>query len=137
MASHGPAPHFVPDYAHRPAETVPSVLLILALFGLLMEPLQNAISRRFERQSDRYALERTGRKEACLSAFRKPARLNKEDPQSPLARRAALPQPSARPGAPGDGGRSAGVSGRFVVPALAGNAPKPLPKVAATDGASR
>jgi STE24 endopeptidase len=45
-----------------------------------MEPLQNAVSRRFERQADRYALERTGLKDAYLSAFRKLARLNKDDP---------------------------------------------------------
>ena len=70
----------VADYAHLPTQTLPLMLLILTLFGLLMEPLQNAISRRFERQSDRYALERTGRKEAYLSAFRKLARLNKDDP---------------------------------------------------------
>jgi STE24 endopeptidase len=47
---------------------------------MLLEPLRNIISRRYERQSDRYALERTGRKDAFLSAFRKFARLNKDDP---------------------------------------------------------
>ena len=36
--------------------------------------------RRFERQSDRYALDRTGLKDAYLSAFRKLAKLNKDDP---------------------------------------------------------
>jgi STE24 endopeptidase len=68
------------DYSHLPVYTVPFVLLILTLFGLLMEPLQNAVSRRFERQCDRYALERTGLKDAYLSAFRKLAKLNKDDP---------------------------------------------------------
>ncbi len=61
-------------------DTLPLVLLILTVFAMLMEPLQNAVSRRFERQCDRYALERTGLKEAYLSAFRKLARLNKDDP---------------------------------------------------------
>ena len=42
--------------------------------------MQNAISRRYERQSDRYALRRTGLKDAYVSAFRKLARLNKDDP---------------------------------------------------------
>ncbi len=56
------------------------MLLILTLFGMLLEPLQNAVSRRFERQADRYALERTGLKDAYLSAFRKLAKLNKDDP---------------------------------------------------------
>jgi STE24 endopeptidase len=68
------------DYAHFPIATLPLVMLVLTLFSLLLEPLQNAISRRFERQSDRYALERTGRREAYISAFEKLARLNKDDP---------------------------------------------------------
>ena len=42
--------------------------------------LERGILRRFERQCDRYALERTGLKDAYLSAFRKLARLNKDDP---------------------------------------------------------
>jgi STE24 endopeptidase len=45
-----------------------------------LEPLQNAVSRRYERQSDRYALERTGLRDAYLSAFLKLAKLNKDDP---------------------------------------------------------
>ncbi len=55
-------------------------MLILTVFALVLEPLQNAISRRFERQCDRYALERTGLRAAYISAFRKLARLNKDDP---------------------------------------------------------
>ncbi len=46
----------------------------------MLEPLQNAISRTYERQCDRYALERTGLRAAYVSAFRKLARLNKDDP---------------------------------------------------------
>ncbi|HTU27663.1 MAG TPA: M48 family metallopeptidase [Pirellulales bacterium] len=68
------------DYAHFPVDTLPLVMLVLTLFSLLLEPLQNAVSRHFERQSDRYALERTGRREAYISAFQKLARLNKDDP---------------------------------------------------------
>ena len=68
------------DYAHLPVDTLPLLLLILTVFALLLQPLQNAVSRRFERQCDRYALERTGQKDAYLSAFRKLARLNKDDP---------------------------------------------------------
>jgi STE24 endopeptidase len=45
-----------------------------------MEPVQNIISRHYERQSDRYAIGRTGNKEAYISAFRKLAKLNKDDP---------------------------------------------------------
>lgn len=59
---------------------LPLVLLVLALFGLLVGPAQNALSRSFERQCDRYALERTGLREAYRSAFVKLARINKSDP---------------------------------------------------------
>ena len=43
-------------------------------------PLQNALSRFYERQCDHYALERTRNKEAYRSAFIKLARINKADP---------------------------------------------------------
>ncbi len=56
------------------------VLLVLTLFGLLLSPAQNALSRFFERQCDRYALERTRDPLAYRSAFTKLARLNKSDP---------------------------------------------------------
>jgi STE24 endopeptidase len=59
---------------------MPLVLLVLALFGLLLSPMQNAISRFFEVQCDRYALARTGFKDAFRSAFAKLARMNKSDP---------------------------------------------------------
>ena len=69
------------DYARLPVDTLPLLLWILAIFEFLSEPLQNALSRRFERQSDRYALERTGMVEAYRSAFQKLARQNKGDPR--------------------------------------------------------
>jgi STE24 endopeptidase len=68
------------DYAALPIWTEPWIMLILSVFGLLLEPLMNGISRRHERQCDRYALERTGQPEAYLSAFSKLARQNKDDP---------------------------------------------------------
>jgi STE24 endopeptidase len=68
------------DHSQLPVETLPLLLLILTVFSMLSQPLQNAVSRHFERQSDRFALERTGLKDAYLSAFRKLARLNKDDP---------------------------------------------------------
>lgn len=60
--------------------TLPLVMLVLTCFSLMLEPIQNIISRRYERQCDRYALERTGLRQAYGSAFRKLARLNKDDP---------------------------------------------------------
>jgi STE24 endopeptidase len=59
---------------------LPLVLLVLSLFGLLLMPVQNALSRLFERQCDRYALKRTGDRQAYRSAFVKLARMNKSDP---------------------------------------------------------
>jgi STE24 endopeptidase len=59
---------------------LPLVLLVLMLLGLVLAPAQNAVSRFFERQCDRYALERTGLVQAYRSAFLKLAKLNKADP---------------------------------------------------------
>ena len=71
-----------PDFDPRqtPVYALPLLMLGLTLFSMLLEPLQNAISRRFERQADRYALERTGLKAAFVSAFEKLAVINKSDP---------------------------------------------------------
>lgn len=68
------------DYAQLPVYTLPLLMLILTLFAMLLEPVQNVISRHYERQCDRYAIYRTGNKEAYISAFRKLAKLNKDDP---------------------------------------------------------
>jgi STE24 endopeptidase len=67
-------------YTNLPVWTLPLLMFVFFVFAQLLEPLQNAVSRHFERQSDRYALQRTGRREAYLSAFRKLAKLNKDDP---------------------------------------------------------
>ena len=58
---------------------LPLLLLVPTLLGLLFGPLQNAVSRYFERQCDRYALERTHNSHAYRSAFAKLARMNKAD----------------------------------------------------------
>lgn len=68
------------DPSQWPPSTLPLLMLVLTCFSLILEPMQNIISRRYERQCDRYALERTGLREAYGSAFRKLARLNKDDP---------------------------------------------------------
>lgn len=59
---------------------LPLLFLVLGVFGLLMSPAQNALSRFFETQSDRYALRRTNRPDAFRSAFTKLATINKADP---------------------------------------------------------
>jgi Zn-dependent protease with chaperone function len=75
----GLAPHIGYAGFDDPA-ALPLVLLVLSLFGLALAPLQNAVSRHFERQCDRYALDRTGLTDSYRSAFVKLARLNKADP---------------------------------------------------------
>jgi STE24 endopeptidase len=65
---------------HADPATLPLLLFILSVFGLLLSPLQNALSRFFESQCDRYALDRTGVPDAYRSAFVKLARINKADP---------------------------------------------------------
>jgi STE24 endopeptidase len=58
---------------------LPLLMLVPMVFGLVLGPLQNAMSRWFERQSDRYALDRTHNPEAFRSCFVKLARMNKAD----------------------------------------------------------
>jgi STE24 endopeptidase len=71
----------IPSAADAPTSSLPLVMFTLAVFMTLLSPLQNAISRYYERQCDRYALERTGNTAAYRSAFTKLARLNKADPE--------------------------------------------------------
>ena len=59
---------------------LPLVLLVITVFGLILSPLGNALSRYFEVQCDTYALQRTRRPDAFRSAFAKLARMNKSDP---------------------------------------------------------
>ena len=71
------------DWTHRdklPVYVLPMLTLVTSVFFLLLAPLQNAISRHFERQCDRYALQRTGNAPAYRSAFTKLAKMNKDDP---------------------------------------------------------
>jgi STE24 endopeptidase len=65
--------------AAAPTSSLPLVMFTLTAFMLVLAPLQNAISRHFERQCDRYALQRTKNAPAYRSAFTKLAKLNKAD----------------------------------------------------------
>jgi STE24 endopeptidase len=74
--------HYLPSDsmpAYQDPSALPLLMLVLSIFGLVLMPLQNALSRHFERQCDRYALERTGLADAYRSAFTKLARINKSD----------------------------------------------------------
>jgi STE24 endopeptidase len=70
------------EFAYRqlPVFAMPLLMFTLMVFFLLVGPLQNLMSRYYEWQCDTYALRRTGMKGAYLSAFRKLAVLNKDDP---------------------------------------------------------
>ena len=68
------------NYAELPVCLLPLLLLTIHLFSTLLEPLQNGLSRHFERQADRFALESTNDRDAYLSAFSKLAVQNKDDP---------------------------------------------------------
>ena len=46
----------VTDASEMPPATLPLLMFVLTVFSLALEPLQNAISRRYERQCDAYAL---------------------------------------------------------------------------------
>ena len=68
------------SYAAVPVSVLPLLLLIITTLSFVASPLQNALSRHFERQCDWYALEQTQLVDAYRSAFTKLARLNKADP---------------------------------------------------------
>ena len=59
------------------------LLLVLRVYGLLLEPLVNLVARHYERQCDRYALARTAGRRPMSPPFRKVSRLNKDDPDPP------------------------------------------------------
>lgn len=54
----------------------PALALILSVYGLVTQPLDNAVSRWRERKADEYALQATGKNEAFASAFTRLANQN-------------------------------------------------------------
>ncbi len=58
---------------------LPVLMLYLSFFGLLMMPVTNSISRRYEYQADAYALATTGNLEAFTSTMEKLAAINLSD----------------------------------------------------------
>jgi STE24 endopeptidase len=57
----------------------PVVCMVLAVSGFILLPMQNAISRRFERACDKYAIEKTNDPEAFISTMEKLAEQNLAD----------------------------------------------------------
>jgi len=62
---------------------VPLLLLLGLAFSLSSLPALTAVSRRWERQADRYSLELTGDDAAYVAAFRRLARTNLSDLDPP------------------------------------------------------
>ena len=58
---------------------LPALLFYLSVFGFLMMPATNAVSRMFEREADRFALEKTGMAGEFVSAMEKLAAQNLAD----------------------------------------------------------
>ena len=58
---------------------LPLLALFLFGFGLITMPVQNLLSRRFERQADRFVAEEIGGSDALVSALDKLGELNKAD----------------------------------------------------------
>jgi len=67
------------DYAGA-ITRLPVVSLVLSLFSFLLRPILNGFSRHFERQSDRYALQRTGNPDEFARTFESLAEQNLADP---------------------------------------------------------
>ena len=57
----------------------PVICMVLGVLGFILMPIQNAISRRFERACDRYAIEKTNDPEAFISTMDKLAEQNLAD----------------------------------------------------------
>lgn len=62
---------------------LPALLLFVTVLSLLALPVQNAVSRAFEREADRFALELTEAPDAAVSAFRRLAFSNIADLSPP------------------------------------------------------
>ncbi len=65
--------------------SLPLILLIFSLYGLVTMPIFPAVSRQMERQADKFALDMTQNKEAFISAMDELAYMNLSDPNpSPI-----------------------------------------------------
>ncbi|MDO4629527.1 MAG: M48 family metallopeptidase [Planctomycetia bacterium] len=70
-------------YSALPVWVAPFFVFALSVISQILEPFQNALSRKFEREADAYAVENCGNPSAMRSAFVKLAIQNKADPAPP------------------------------------------------------
>jgi STE24 endopeptidase len=59
--------------------SLPVIIIYFVLYGIIMQPLENFFSRRFERSADKLAIRATGLKEAFISTMDKFATQNLSD----------------------------------------------------------
>ncbi len=71
-------PHFGFNYVTDLA-ALPLLGIVLTVFGIVTTPIQNALSRLYERQADAYALKATGNKEAFIGAMKRLSEMNMAD----------------------------------------------------------
>jgi STE24 endopeptidase len=78
--------------ARGPADLymMPSLILIMSLFGMLILPVQNWFSRRLEREADRYAIKMVGSPEIFIAVMKKLASMNLAETDPPLLRKLFL-----------------------------------------------
>ena len=88
----------------------PSPCWVGSLLGLLLAPLQAALSRSWEYAWDRFAVEQTGDLTAFESAFGRLSEANLPDPAPPAARLSLALLASDRAGAAGSGATGGGVA---------------------------
>jgi len=66
-------------YSLDQLEALPLLAVVLAVYGLVTTPVQNAISRHYERQADIFAVKLSGKADAFVSALEKLAEINLAD----------------------------------------------------------
>lgn len=78
--------------ARGPADLymMPSLILIMSFFGMLILPVQNWFSRRLEREADRYAIKMAGSPETFIAVMKKLASMNLAETDPPLLRKILL-----------------------------------------------
>ena len=76
-------PAYALSFTPLPIHAFALLMLFLFLLEKLAMPLMNTLMRVFERQCDRYALQRTQTPDAYRAAFSKLAKLSKADPDPP------------------------------------------------------
>ncbi len=63
-------------FEYNEISTIPALFLYISVFSFMIMPLTNTISRFFEREADRFAVQTTGRPQIFIDAMNKLSRIN-------------------------------------------------------------